>query len=336
MSQNTSVTVSNPSSNLSLYERLTAKYEHLISDDPITENELILNDRLTKIRSIIQSYGEDQFYIAFSGGKDSTVLSALVDMAIPDNKIPRIYANTGIELNMVRDFVFDLAKRDKRIEVIRPSVPIKPMLERDGYPFKSKEHAEWLERFRKNGWQVGVERYFDGSYGRAHECPKCLKYQFTPEFTQELKVSDSCCENMKEKPLDAWGEAHGRPNAIIGIMRSEHGRRSSAQCLAFKGKKLKFQPMAPLSKEWEEWFIEKYHIEICDIYKPPYNFERTGCKGCPFNRNVKKELDTLEKFFPNERKQCEDIWQPVYAEYRRIGYRLDKEEVTCENKNRAA
>ena len=83
-----------------------------------------------------------------------------------------------------------------------------------------------------------------------------------------------------------------------------------------------FQPLAPITKEWEEWLIETYHIEICDIYKPPYNFVRTGCKGCPFARNLQKELDTLEEFFPQERKQCEIIWKPVYDEYRRIGYRL--------------
>ena len=29
---------------------------------------------------------------------------------------------------------------------------------------------------------------------------------------------------------------------------------------------------------------------------------------------------------PNERKQCEYIWKPVYEEYRRLGYRLKKVE----------
>ena len=67
-------------------------------------NEFILQDRLQKIKQIINQYGEENFYISFSGGKDSTVLSALVDMAIPDNKIPRVYADTGIDLNIVRDF----------------------------------------------------------------------------------------------------------------------------------------------------------------------------------------------------------------------------------------
>ena len=69
-------------------------------------------------------------------------------------------------------------------------------------------------------------------------------------------------------------------------------------------------------------FLSEYNIDICDIYKPPYNFVRTGCKGCPFALNLQEELDTLEKYFPNERKQCEIIWKPVYDEYRRIGYRL--------------
>ena len=66
------------------------------SEENMTDNEFLLQDRLQKIRQIINKYGEENFYISFSGGKDSTVLSALVDMAVPENKIPRVYANTGI------------------------------------------------------------------------------------------------------------------------------------------------------------------------------------------------------------------------------------------------
>ena len=100
------------------------------------------------------------------------------------------------------------------------------------------------------------------------------------------------------------------------------GQRSKSQCLAFSGDKLKaFQPLAPLTKEWEDWFAEQCGIEFCKLYYPPYNFRRTGCKGCPFALEIQEELDTLDKFFPNERKQCERIWGPVYEEYRRIGYR---------------
>lgn len=91
----------------------------------------------------------------------------------------------------------------------------------------------------------------------------------------------------------------------------------------FSGKKLKsFQPMVVVTKDWEDWLIDEYDIDICPIYKPPYNFERTGCKGCPFALHLQNELDVLEKYFPKERKQAETIWKPVYDEYRRIHYRL--------------
>lgn len=82
----------------------------------MTDNEFLLEDRLQKIRSVINKYGEENFYISFSGGKDSTVLSALIDMACPGNKIPRVYANTGIELNMIRDFVE--REREREISVL--------------------------------------------------------------------------------------------------------------------------------------------------------------------------------------------------------------------------
>ena len=90
-------------------------------------NEFILMDRVQKIKQIINQYGEENFYLSFSGGKDSTVLSALVDLAIPDNKIPRVYADTGIELDIIKDFVFKLKEKDERIQIIKPSKNIKKL-----------------------------------------------------------------------------------------------------------------------------------------------------------------------------------------------------------------
>lgn len=71
----------------------------------MTENEFLLQDRLGVIRDTINKYGEENFYISFSGGKDSTVVHHLVDMALPGNKIPRVFINTGIEYNMIVEFV---------------------------------------------------------------------------------------------------------------------------------------------------------------------------------------------------------------------------------------
>lgn len=310
------------------YQQMTLTNDGLsaqpFDDEPVIDNEFLLQDRIQKIQQVISQYGEDNFTISFSGGKDSTVLSALIDLALPDNKIPRLYANTGIELNMIRDFVFEMQKQDDRIIVLTPKVPIKQMLEREGYPFKSKQHAKYVDAYQRNGQTQSIENY-TASDKRDKDlyrtCPKVLLYQFSKDFN--LRISDKCCQRLKEDPLKKWEKENNKPYAIIGVMREEGGRRAGAQCLAFHGNKLHaFQPLAPMTKDWEEWFISTYNVKICDIYYPPYNFVRTGCKGCPFALHLQEELDTLEKFFPNEKRQCELIWAPVYAEYRRLGYRL--------------
>ena len=306
---------------------LTDRQTDRQTEDSWLDNDFLLQDRIQKIQQIVNQYGEENFYISFSGGKDSTVLHELVDMALPGNTIPRVYANTGIELNMIRDFVFEKAKNDSRFEIIKPSVPIKQMLEEYGYPFKSKVHAHCVNLFQtdpsKNMWKGYTGQRPEQWHTR--ECPKKLMYQFTDK--NKLRISDVCCLKMKEEPLINWAKENNKDIAIIGIMMDEGGRRTRSTCLRFSGKKLmKFQPLVPITKNWEDWFIDKYNIKICDIYIDPYNFPRTGCKGCPFALNLQEELDTLEKYFPNERKQCELIWKPVYDEYRRIGYRLKPEE----------
>lgn len=301
----------------------------------MTDNEFILFDRIQKIQSIIDKYGEENFYLSFSGGKDSTVVSVLLDMAVSGNNIPRVYANTGIELNMIRDFVFSLAEKDDRIKIIKPNIPIRKMLEEEGYPFKSKPHAHIVNLYQQGSQNKAILGYLGKRPETWHSrtCPKKLLYQFE-EGSCNLRISDMCCVRLKEDPMIQWAKDNNKKYPIIGTMQADGGRRTKVQCLAFKNNKNKdlksFQPLAPLSKEWEEWFITEHNVQICDIYKPPYNFIRTGCKGCPFARYLQKELDTLGEYFPEERKQCEIIWKPVYDEYRRLGYRLKDKGVNNE------
>lgn len=290
------------------------------------DNEFMLMDRIQKVQQIVGKYGEDNFYISFSGGKDSTIIHHLVDMALPGNRIPRVYANTGIEFKAIYQFVHELQESDDRILIIKPSVNIRQALERDGYPFKSKKHSAVLSAFQRNGYTQTVKKYLgmvpdDQIVSRSNMCIKKLRYQF--EEGIDLKVSDKCCVNMKEKPLRNWQKENNKKISIIGLRQAEEGRRKDTVCLAFRGNSLKsFHPLAPVSDEFEQWFVDKYDIKLASLYYPPYNFRRTGCKGCPFSIEIQNELDIMEKFFPAERKQCETIWKPVYDEYRRIGYRL--------------
>lgn len=208
----------------------------------MTENEFILQDRLAKIQSVINKYGEENFYISFSGGKDSTVLSALIDMALPDNKIPRIYANTGIEYRLIVDFVEKerVKPHPWELVILKPENNIMQTLREYGYPFKSKQHAKWVDMFQRNGHTQSIENYISGE-NRDKDlyrvCPKKLLYQFRGDF--DIRISDKCCFYMKEKPLDEWAKLHHKPYGIHGIMRAEGGQTYEGTMFGFSWGQIK-------------------------------------------------------------------------------------------------
>lgn len=287
--------------------------------------EMTLFDRLAVIRDTIAKYGENNFYVSFSGGKDSTIIHHLVDMAIPGNKIPRVFINTGIEYVDIAAFVRSLAASDSRFVIVNPIKPINQVLEKYGYPFKSKEHSLKIGQWQKGMKSPNIIKYVQGD--STFSCPRCLRYQ--GEQGYPLHLSNQCCYKLKKEPAHAYEKRSGRSIPILGLRIDEGGQRSNHKgCAIFdkKGKLMKFKPLNPVSDEWEAEFIRRNKIRLCDLYYPPYNFKRTGCKGCPYAIDLQEQLTTMSLYLPNERKQCEIIWKKVYDEYRRVGYRLKANE----------
>lgn len=266
------------------------------------DNELMLYDRIEIIKTTLKDK-QNECYISFSGGKDSTVLHHLVDLALPNNKIPRVYINTGIEYVDVVKFVKEIASDDDRFVILNPTKPVKKVLEERGYPFKSKQHAHNVAIYQRNGLTKTNEKYLGLSSKTMFLCPKILKYQFSEEF--KLKVSEKCCDELKKKPIKKWEKENNRTITLTG-MRSEEGgfRNYQRNCAVFKGDELiKFHPLKVVTNEWMDWFIEKEGIKLCKLYYEPFNFKRTGCKGCPFSLDLQHQLDVMEKLLPNENKQ---------------------------------
>lgn len=299
----------------------------------MNEFKFMEEDTRQKIVAMFKKYGEDKFYLSFSGGRDSTILSAFIDICAPGNKIPRVFCDTGIELRMIRDFVLEKQKTDSRVEIITPKKNIREILETYGYPFKSKFHSAYVECYqnaqRKGTRCNALDFYLNPNIKNKLSCPDKLLYQFEPDFVDRLHVSRQCCQHLKEKPLAQYQRKKGLV-PIVAIMVEEGGQRSVGhnheRCFAMQGDKLKaFFPFRMVSNAFLDYLCEKYQIKLCDLYYPPYSRKRTGCKGCPFNPDLQKDLDVMQQFFPTERAQCEMIWKPVYDEYRRIGFRLRKD-----------
>ena len=254
--------------------------------------EFLLFDRIEKIKQVNKKYDlEHNAYISFSGGKDSTVLHYLIDLALPNNKIPRVFINTGIEYQDIRKFVQELAKNDNRIIVLNSGVNIKKMLEKEGYPFKSKEHSLKIEQYKKGSISKNIVDY---RYKENFGCPKILQYQYEDDF--KLHISDKCCYKLKKEVAHKWQRDNNKSITITGMLKEEHGQRTSITCIVTdtKGNVNKFHPLSVVTKEFEDEFIKRNNIQLCKLYYPPFNYKRTGCKGCPFSLDLQEQLDIMD------------------------------------------
>lgn len=96
-----------------------------------------------RIQQWVDCYGEDGVYVSFSGGKDSTVLLDLVRKIYPG--ISAAYVDTGLEYPEIRDFV----KQQRNVEILKPKMNFRQIIEKYGYPFIGKEVAGCVYGARK-------------------------------------------------------------------------------------------------------------------------------------------------------------------------------------------
>lgn len=78
-------------------------------------------------------------YVAFSGGKDSTVLLDIVRRIYPD--VPAVFCDTGLEFPEIREFV----KQHDNVVILRPEMNFRKVIETYGYPVVSKRVADTVE-----------------------------------------------------------------------------------------------------------------------------------------------------------------------------------------------
>lgn len=192
----------------------------------MTDYEFILQDRIAKIRAINEQYDlENNAYISFSGGKDSTILHYLIDIALPNNKIPRVYLNTGVEYKMVREFVKSLQKEDNRIVVVNSNINIKNMLETNGYPFKSKQHAHnWLVYYNNRDEINPIIEYLKNNpnelfnYDYIHNLPRGAKTIIKYIFGIREKTTDI---KHTSKPINKYSKEYWINNYITELGKIE-------------------------------------------------------------------------------------------------------------------
>lgn len=246
---------------------------------------------------------EGDVSVSYSGGKDSTVLSWLVDYAIPSNRIPRTFADTGLEYPEIREF----ALREPRIVVVRPKLSFLEVVQRYGYPVVSKRIAQYVGEVQrakdKNNATVHLRmtgtRQSDGAPRPMGKISK--KWQRLIDCG--VPVNDRCCDFLKKGPMSHV------PHLYIGVSAEDSDQRKQSYyregCNSPSADRS--WPMA----FWLESDVWEFLRATGAPYSPIYDmgYTRTGCMFCMFGLHMEgrpHRFDRMRETHPQQYRWCMD------------------------------
>lgn len=236
--------------------------------------------------------------VSFSGGKDSVVLLDLARRVYPD--IPAVFADTGLELPQVRDFV----KTVPNVAWRRPETPFHKVIEEYGYPVVSKEVAHRIYYARKGSYWAhmhlrGLTK--DGAPSKFNERYKKWAFLVDAPFP----VSGKCCDITKKRPIYRYQKETGAA-VITGTMACESVARQSAYlqtgCNSFKSNKS--QPISFWLEEDVLAYLRLTGIPYSSIYGDivedkkgrliTTGAHRTGCAFCMFGVHLERKPNRFQ------------------------------------------
>lgn len=127
---------------------VTMENKHTMSD-LYQMQSMSLNDkiRMTKyrIKEWVNTYGEDEVYLSFSGGKDSTVLGHIIREVCGYKNIPFVFVDVPTQYPELKEF----AKTFDNLVILKPKISFAEVCEKYGFPLFGKEIANCIDGARR-------------------------------------------------------------------------------------------------------------------------------------------------------------------------------------------
>lgn len=261
---------------------------------PLEQKIIITQQRIRKW----YEYWDEDVYVSFSGGKDSTVLLNIAREMYPG--IPAVFVDTGLEYQEVKEFVnsFD------NITTLRPKLSFIEVIEKYGFPLISKEQAQYIQQYRTaKSEKTKYTRWYGNKWGQGKISEK-WKFLVDAPF----KISDQCCGIMKKKPCYKYEKETGQ-KPIVGILACESCKRiqdyNRFGCNAFSAKRPISRPLAIWTEQDILQYLKQKNISISSIYGDIIEtdcgdlrltgVDRTGCMFCMFGVHLEKEPNRFQR-----------------------------------------
>lgn len=247
---------------------------------------------LEDLKSRFMGINGDEYYLSYSGGKDSHFLYWFIKDYLKDNKIQIVAINTRMEHPEIMRRMYKYADK-----VLVPEHTIKWAIDKYGMPCFSKQKDEYIMRYQ-NGCRTPSlmshilgYNFKTGKPENAFRLPKDIADKLLHDELH--RISNRCCDVTKKRTAHKYERESGR-KAILGTRQAE-GLQRRVQITGCFTADRKFRPLYDMTDEMMDEIYQRYNIEIPDIYM---YITRTGCMGCPYghwNGDTSTELSLLSE-----------------------------------------